>query len=135
MKSKSELLASLDAPMTNIRWSWGAVRPRDGAVFLLVWQDECKRVDKRLFVGLNTVAQSAETESLQGYQERVRHVEAIRNGARGYMLMCEAADLSTLPRTIKRVNDSEVFVGGELRLMDDDWWLESVARQPIETVR
>jgi hypothetical protein len=27
------------APLKNVRWSWGAERSTDGAVFLRVWQD------------------------------------------------------------------------------------------------
>jgi hypothetical protein len=35
----SSLFQSLGAPLANTRWSWGAQRSSDGAVFLRVWQD------------------------------------------------------------------------------------------------
>ena len=37
----------LGAPLHNVQWSWGAVRESDGAVFLVVWQDESLRRDGR----------------------------------------------------------------------------------------
>jgi hypothetical protein len=41
----TEFFAYLEAPLANQRWSWGAVRPSDGAVLLRVWQDEQRKMD------------------------------------------------------------------------------------------
>ena len=37
--SQTNLFAKLGAPLANPRWSWGAIRTTDGAVFSRVWQD------------------------------------------------------------------------------------------------
>jgi len=42
--NRSTFFAWLGAPLVNSRWSWGAVRPTDGTVFLLVWQDRMAEV-------------------------------------------------------------------------------------------
>ena len=49
-----------------------------------------------------------------GYQERARHVEQIRAGARCFMVMCEAEDVNASPRAIKDFNRDEVFPGGRI---------------------
>jgi hypothetical protein len=38
--NRKELFELLGAPLNNFQWSWGAVRPDDGTVFLCVWGDE-----------------------------------------------------------------------------------------------
>jgi hypothetical protein len=43
--TRTELFAYLGVTLINLRWSWEAVRERDGTVLLLVWQDENKRID------------------------------------------------------------------------------------------
>lgn len=49
-----------------------------------------------------------------GYQERLDHVAKIRGGARCFMIMCLAEDVTAVPRKIKSFNSDEVFVGGEV---------------------
>lgn len=51
--NRTELFAYLRAPLSNPRWSWGSVRAADGAVFLLVWQDEHKKIEGKPFTCVN----------------------------------------------------------------------------------
>jgi len=53
-----------------------------------------------------------------------------RSGARCYLVMCEAKDIDASPRAIKSFNDQDLFVGGELREMDGDLWIERAGRVP-----
>lgn len=48
--TQSAFFAMLGAPLHNVRWSWGAVRPEDGAVFLRVWTDRMRPRDDVQFV-------------------------------------------------------------------------------------
>jgi hypothetical protein len=132
--TRTRLFAYLGAPFTNPRWSWGAVRERDDAVFLLVWQDENKRIGGKSYTCVNAASFFGEESSNLGHAERLRHVEFIRAGAPAYMIMCMAVDPKAAPRTIASFNEREVFVGGKLIEADGDWWLERVARRPIDTV-
>ena len=132
--SISSLFAKLGAALHNPRWSWGAVRASDGAVFLRVWQDR-KVVNNRIPVMMITHHEKfADDSENLGYQERLKHVELIRLGAKCYMVMCVAENPSASPRNIKSFNDKEVFIGGDLCEMDGDTWVKVKERVPISDI-
>ena len=110
--SISGFFNSLGAPLANNRWSWGAQRPSDGAVFLRVWQD-LKFVDDGQIFMLVASAGIEDSQRL-GAQERARHVASIRRGAPCYLVMCVAKDVGASPRAILEFNDDELFVGAEI---------------------
>ena len=126
--SPSELFRRLGAPLVNVVWSWGAVRTSDGAVILRVWQDRERKVDGRWYTRITHHAVFVDDPANLGWQERLGHVAKIRDGARCYLVMCEAKDVEASPRAIKSFNDRDLFVGGELREMDGDWWIERAGR-------
>ena len=126
--SISSFFSNLGAPLNNIWWSWGAVRESDGAIFLRVWQDR-KRVENGQSLMMLTQREKYTDESKNaGWKERLRHVDQIRAGAKCYLVMCRAKDVDASPRKIARWNDKEVFLGGALRDMDGDVWIEIVER-------
>lgn len=131
----TELFSYLGAPLANNRWSWGAVRKTDGAVFLRVWQDEWRTVDGRRAVRITDNQFFADTPDNLGYSERLRHIDLIRMGNRSFMIMCLAHDVNANPRTIQSFNDREVFVGAAVFEHDGESWLEVVGREPIANVR
>jgi hypothetical protein len=137
-RSRVELFSYLGAPLKNVQWSWGSVRPSDSAVFLVVWQDENLRRAPRKYSLVHNHSFWGETTDSLGLNERRVHIDRIRQGAKTYMIMARAADDRTpgTPRRIEEINSEEVFVGGEL-LVDDQGniWLERVARIPIEQAR
>jgi hypothetical protein len=132
----SDLFAYLGAPLANMRWSWGAVRATDSAVFLRVWQDEGQKIDGRYFtrISANAYFLANEPKNL-GYMERSRHIDLIRGGARSYMIMCRGRDIEGSPREIVGFDDSEVFVGGELIELEGESWLQRVGRKPRAELR
>jgi hypothetical protein len=129
----SALFARVEAPLNNVRWSWGAVRPADGAVFLRVWQDDQTMLDGKYYVRLtaNQVFAVNDPDNY-GYQERLMHVELVRNGARLFMIMCRARDPQAHPRQIAGFDRRELFVGGEWIEWDGEIWVELSRRIPIE---
>lgn len=133
--SQKELFERLGAPLVNARWSWGAVRALDGAVFLRVWQDEARRIDGRLFVRITATEHFQNNDPTNlGWQERLRHVDLVRNGAVSYMIMCVARDINAIPREVQNFNREEVFQGGQLIDLDGDTWLELRGRVPVRDV-
>ena len=128
--SISEYFRRLGAPLVNHMWSWGAVRPSDGAVFLRVWQDQERRLDGKWCSKLTHYSFFADKPANAGWQERLSHVERLREGARCYLVMCEAKDVNASPRVIKSFNDRELFTGGELIEFEGDWWVERLGRVP-----
>ena len=129
--SQTTLFAKLGAPLANPRWSWGAIRTTDGAVFLRVWQDRTRRHDGALFVQVTHAERFKDDPDNLGYQERLRHVERIREGAPCYMVMCEAVDVHAVPRAVRDFNGDEVFPGGRIIELDGDWWIELRSRVPV----
>lgn len=129
--TQKDLFRELGAPLANARWSWGSVR-RDGVVFLRVWQDETEKRDGTLYV---RVACELEDEGGSlGYQERLRHIELVRQGAVCYLIICQADDIAAIPRKVKDFDCENVFRGGRIVRIDSDWWIELVRRVPIREV-
>jgi len=128
------LFRALNAPLANARWSCGGVRARDGAVFLLVWQDRMTRHDGRWFMAVTHHAQYQTNKEDRGYQERLEHVELLRRGAPCYMVMCLARDIHATPRRIKSFNADDIFIGGQLVELGNEVWVERVDRKPIALV-
>jgi len=134
--SLSALFNSLGAPLHNNRWSWGAIRKEDCAVFLRVWQDETKIFNDKRFMRItaNEYFQNNDPNNL-GYQERLSQIEQIRNGAKSYMIVCVAEDTNAIPRSITSFNSNEVFEGGELITEAGDVWLEFGKRLAVQLVK
>ena len=134
--SITALFKKLGAPLYNSRWSWGAVRPVDGAVFLRVWRDEDKQINGRYFVRLTHNAYGMlNYPHVYGYLERIGHVALVRGGAVSYMVMCVARDENAIPREIQSFDSTVVFSGGELIEYDGESWLERKNRVPVRNAQ
>lgn len=105
---------NLDAPLVNINWSWGAQRP-DGKVLLRAWNDERLKIDGQWY----RLLLNPEWNTSTGYPERIRHLELIRNGAPGYMVILHAADKDKQPRAIESYNAGVVVPIGNLHTTAD----------------
>lgn len=68
---------NLDAPLTNVQWSWGAENEK--GCYLRVWEDENK--DGCCLVYLNAVG-----DARLGQTERLRHINIIKQGKPGYVI-------------------------------------------------
>lgn len=128
--SISNLFERVGAPLTNIRWSWGAVR-QDGAIVLRVWQNETQRFNGQTYIRLTHHQAFVGKEGDMGYQERLRHMAQIQAGAKCYMVMCEPRDTKEVPRVIKAFNERELFLAGEIVDLAGDLWAPLAARELI----
>lgn len=131
----SKFFEVLGAPLANVRWSWGSIRS-DGAIVLRVWQDRTMRHNGALYVQLTHLEKYGDDRGADslGYSERLKHVQLLRSGAKGYLVMCLAKDPDASPREIKSFNRKEVFVGGQLAEIDGDAWIELAGRVPANVV-
>ena len=114
--SMTELFESFEAPLKNVRWSWGAVDDK-GTVFLRQWS-----TDLVVEGGVESVvvarAHRPDDQANLGWQERKRHLDAVEDGAKCFIVVCEAKDPEARPRQVKAWRD-EVLVGGELQRRSD----------------
>jgi len=85
----------LRAKPRNQRWSWGAIDRRSNRVFLRLWEDQLKgdAPGKAVIFWKNK-------KQTHGYRERGAHVQAIKNGAEGFGVICRALDPQDKPREI-----------------------------------
>jgi hypothetical protein len=131
----SEMFKHLGAPLVNTRWSWGAIRASDGAVFLRVWQDRVMKHEGKRYVLVARTQDKDKAPERLGQQERLRHIAKIREGASCYMVMCLAEDKDAIPRKIKSFNKEDVFVGGELIELDSIVYIELADRVAVSAAR
>jgi hypothetical protein len=131
--SISALFDRLGAPLHNVRYSWGGIRP-NGTVNLRVWQDETGKIDGRRCVQITNHPFFRGNGPNLGYDERNRHVELIRAGARCLMVMCEQVQPPRTPREIYQFNGNELFVGGALVEHDGETLIEWVDRIPVQSL-
>lgn len=101
----------LEAPLKNIQWSWGADNGK--AVFLRSWVPEYD--GRRVYV-----LGDRDDYGSPGYRERIRHIESIKSGMPGYVVMIEPVDASLDKWTIKRFEEKVYPITGFER--DADEW-------------
>ncbi|MBD3672004.1 MAG: HNH endonuclease [Planctomycetaceae bacterium] len=76
----------LGAKLANSRWSWGAVDKVTDRIFLRVWKSEIEHPP----AGERVLLRKGDWETnSNGYDERTKHIQKIRNGSQGYGVVCE----------------------------------------------
>jgi hypothetical protein len=101
----------LNAPMLNNRWSWGAIRDDQSAVYLSIWQDEIRR-DIPRDPSSDTWADLLWSEEVWAQvngatvarNERLKHIDLIKSGLPGFALIKIARDVKAMPREMKEFN-------------------------------
>lgn len=91
----------LEAPLHCVRWSWGAVNPKTGEVFLRCWSDEVVRIDGQQYVQVQWLEA---TVNKNGRTERQQHLELVQNGRPGWLVVAHPKDGHTAPRKIAGYN-------------------------------
>lgn len=125
------MFKTLGAPLNNIRWSWGSVRENDGAVFLRVWQDGTKKVEKKRYIWISV--ENPPGGDL-GENERMQHLQLVQSGNPCYLVMCQAVDTAAAPRTVESFNSKEIFKAGEIILIEGEYWIELKERIKVSSV-
>lgn len=121
----------LQAPLVNWRWSWGALRPSDGALFLRVWGDEHIWRDKVRYYRITAHDVFKNKPDDRGWNERLRHLDLLREPHRTaptYLVICTAKDTKADPRVIADYDKSSLFVGGSVIQENGDWWIAASGR-------
>ena len=132
--TQTQFFEWLGAPLVNTRWSWGSVR-HDGVVFLRAWQDETVKLDGKRYIWVVQHSAFVDDPNNLGYQERMRHIDLVRTGAKCYVVMVEADPAKMPTRVIKAFDSDDVFEVGALREHEGGEWIELVSRVPADKVR
>ena len=102
----SSLYRELGAPPRNTRWSWGAENPITKVVFLSVWTDGVKEIQSRKFV---QVTGPHDPKRNSGFRERLKHVDAIQSGQRGFLIFCRPKNIQDHRRSVSTINADQLF--------------------------
>jgi hypothetical protein len=128
----NEMYRRLDAPLAIPRSSWGAVRARDGAVFLSVWQDLKYREDGVSYMLVD--AKKADTTWSAGYPERLQHLARVQAGAPRYLIMCIPVSEAWTDRKIRNFDEERLFRGGALVEHEGMTYIRSDGPVPVADV-
>lgn len=132
--SIAALFKQIGAPLRVVHQSWGAVRTTGDAVVFRVWQDECRMQEGRTYMRLSYFEKFPADSQNFSFQERMEHIEKVRNGCGSYMLICVAEDTRAVPRKIRTYHKDELRRGGEIVQIDGDWWLELGPRVSVASL-
>lgn len=107
----------LGVKLRNFRWSWGAVDPTTNRVFLRVWQDHIEQdgdSEKVQVYWKNPLRKSL------GLPERLKHIEAVKNGSQCFGIVCMARDPHTTEARKIRDFKKDIFLQLGNFTEDDD---------------
>ena len=113
---------TLGAPLKNARWSWGAVHPDTGVVYLRVWEGEIRTVNGIRYARLGTRLKPGRSPSRPGYRERLQHVELVRQGAVVRCILCRENDPPVNGRRIRSFRRTPIY-GLRVHRFDGEDWL------------
>jgi putative restriction endonuclease len=123
---------TLGAPLSNQRWSWGAVNSNTGQVFLRVWTDERKRIRGKDCI---TIFGAGWESASLGKPERRKHVELLRTRADGYGVLCTPWDSKkTGKRHILRFDNLRLLQFGPLVNSRGTIYAEIVGQVSIDEI-
>jgi len=125
--------STLGANLANARWSWGAVNPVTNELFLRVWADDIEATPPGERIPLYDLDWNGTSP---GYPERMRHIEALRDDALGYGVVCTAATPATAgARRIKSFDRNTLLKFGSVHLEEGrKYYAEVVGRVPLDGI-
>lgn len=122
----------LGAELSNARWSWGALNPLTNQLFLSLWEHDLETIEgaERISVLMKDYVGRS-----QGFPERKKHVQALRNGVEGYGVLCTAKDpRAARNRTIDYFDQHLLLKLGELSDEGDRVYARILARIPVRNL-
>lgn len=125
----------LRAPINNPRWSWGAYDPSTDTVFLRFWTDGEHALNGARAWRV-TDARSKPTRTRKSAEnERAEHIGRIRQGARGYAVLCVSKEPGAYKREIESYDENELLVIREIVDQPDGAYAIVSGTVPVESVR
>lgn len=122
----------LGAPLLDTRWSWGAISPSTGHVYLRVWDHEFGTLNGRRCVRITDGELPNPADP--GDRERHAHVQESEKGVKTYGVVLTAVDPQERPLRIESFDETVLLIGGAL-IKDSKgrFWLEDAGRCPVPT--
>jgi hypothetical protein len=132
MKINCFFTDTLGAQLKNSRWSWGATDPLNHRVYLRVWRNDIQETASGERI---RIARDKSSRLSNGFAERHRHVDLIRDGAEGFGVVCTAADPDTADAPqIKSFDDQLLIRFGRITEEGSNTYAEIVERVRVHEV-
>lgn len=112
----------LNAPLVNTRWSWGALSEDKKKIYLSIWADEITVADGKTWV----IILNNDLKTSPAKQERLDHIDLIKNGLSAYALIKIAKDVTAIPRDMKEFNSEY------LRIIKNNFFTDENGRHLAE---
>lgn len=133
--SLSRYFELLGAPLKNSRWSWGAVRQSDGAIFLRQWEDHIFEHEGARYVGIwYELAPPPEPTDL-GARERWEHVKQVKKNGRCFIVIVVAKSPIVTNREIAWFDERQVYPADAPQRIGDHLAVRLGKPIPFETMR
>jgi putative restriction endonuclease len=122
---------TLGAPLRNARWSWGAISPTTGQLFLRIWEDQRKTVDG---VSCFLILRGKWRSNSEGTPERHEHIELMKRGARAFGVVQVAERTGGGGRVMKSFNSHALIRFGRLIEKGDSVYATIAGQVPVAAV-
>lgn len=128
--SITDMFKILGAPLVSHMWSWGGVC-EDGTIVLRVWKDRQIKIDgERYFMVAHHTKHVEEPGPRLGYQERLRHLDMIRQGAKCILVTIRAKDKTASPREIAGFEKNFIIETDGLLEHEGNTYIKALRRVP-----
>lgn len=123
----------LGAPLHCVRWSWGAENAETGEIFLRCWSDEIETINGQKYVQVQWLEG---TVAVMGRRERQEHIEAIKAGTPGWLVVCFPRNKHEHPRKIDGFNSGWLFqLGATPIVKDGNLMLPIIGKKPAPRLK
>ena len=125
----------LRAPINNPRWSWGAYDPSTDTVFMRFWTDAEYSLNGQRAWRVTDANSKPEGTRKSAEDERAAHVERIRQGAKGYAVLCVSTEPGAYKREIESYDEKELLVIAKIVDQPDGAYAIVSGTVPVDSVR
>jgi len=124
-----EFFEELGAPLSNVRWSWGAISIDSSKLFLRVWDDELETIDDAECIKFLDPGYAGRSS---GYAERRRQIKALRTSIERYGVLCTAQSTDEKVRKIASFERGYLLKLGRLVMHRGCIFLEVLDRIEVD---
>lgn len=128
----TELFNFIGFPLTNIQWSWGAIVGNN--VVLRCWQHQTIKMDNKKYIEVFKESLIEQGYKSAGLPERIKHLNAIKEGALPYVVIITCEDVNAEKWRIKDTVQA-IFKAGEMIKHDGIDYIELLNKIDLRDFR
>lgn len=95
----------LGAKFRNLHNSWGVINTNENFIALMVWSDQISEDGKYV-----TILKKTQKSKSNGFKERLKHIELMKNGITTYGVICIPKDINEHRRETKSADENNLLL-------------------------